>query len=387
TAPLRGDEDAGDEDAKLQTNEDTELHNHKNLKPFSSIIAIFATWVDDIILTGPDNTVLDNITQALNARSSLTDGGALTHTLGVQVIRAENGDLHLVQRHYTEKVLEKFNHTTCHAEAIPLDPSAIASLVPRDDTAPAAEKARYSELLGSLNYLSTRTRPDIALAISFLFRFMANPSPAHWSALKRVLRYLCGTTGSGLRLPAAPGFGLRLPAATGFGPQLPATIGFGLHVPLQIVAYSDSDWACAVADRKSITGYLLQVKPKQLPENHPALHATIIWRSGKQSSCREISWFRHIVEDVLGDVDPIPLFMDNHGALEISRDTRRINKRSKHIDIRYLYVGEAAEQGKVAPQAVSSRENQADIFTKGLARPDFERHCQALGVVLTPFPT
>ncbi|KAG5461794.1 MAG: copia protein, partial [Olpidium bornovanus] len=101
-------------------------------------------------------------------------------------------------------------------------------------------------------------------------------------------------------------------------------------------------------------------------------------------ACREISWFRHIVEDVLGDACAIPLYIDNHGALEINKDTRRINRRSKHIDVRHLYVGEAAEHGKIIPQSIPSRENRADIFTKALPRPDFHRHREALGVVPTP---
>ncbi|KAG5462078.1 MAG: hypothetical protein BJ554DRAFT_5631, partial [Olpidium bornovanus] len=75
-----------------------------------------------------------------------------------------NDGIYLVQRHYAEKVLEKFNHLSCHAEAIPLNPSAISSLAPRDDVAPAAKKAQYSKFLGSLNYLSICTRPDIASA-------------------------------------------------------------------------------------------------------------------------------------------------------------------------------------------------------------------------------
>ena len=59
----------------------------------------------------------------------------------------------------------------------------------------------YRKLLGSLIFLSTRTRPDISTAVSILGNFQENPSPVHWKHLKQVIRYLVGTVKHGLTFP------------------------------------------------------------------------------------------------------------------------------------------------------------------------------------------
>lgn len=52
----------------------------------------------------------------------------------------------------------------------------------------------YHQVLGSLIYLSTRTRPDISTAVYMLEEFQANPTPKDCKALKHVLRYIKGAT-------------------------------------------------------------------------------------------------------------------------------------------------------------------------------------------------
>ncbi|KAG5459663.1 MAG: hypothetical protein BJ554DRAFT_8387 [Olpidium bornovanus] len=193
------------------------------LPPFSTISVLFCTWVDDIVLTGPAPAILNSVARALHDRFPLSDGGALTHILGIEVLRDRNANVFLAQQQYIEHVLDRFNHTSRHADPRPLDPSAISTLTQRTDVAPAAEKARYAELIGSLIYLSTRPRPDINPAVGFLSRFTANPSAAHWNALKRILRYLRGRAEYGLCFPRAQ--------STDTAPH--------------ICAYVDSDWTSA----------------------------------------------------------------------------------------------------------------------------------------------
>jgi len=61
----------------------------------------------------------------------------------------------------------------------------------------------YPELTGSLTWLATRSRPDIAVAASKLARYLSNPGPQHLTAARRVLRYLKGTVTHGIRFSAA----------------------------------------------------------------------------------------------------------------------------------------------------------------------------------------
>lgn len=260
----------------------------------------------------------------------------------------------------TNTVIERFDVT----ETVPLEPSAVRSLHPHEGEATPVERARFGELIGSLLYLATRTRPDIATAVSFLSRFTANPAPAHWAGLKRIVRYLKGTVNHGL-----------------FYPQNDKSV--------QLDAYSDSDWGCAVTDRKSISGYIIRYGT-----------AVIDWRSGRQTcvalssteaeliaateACKEISWLRQIYNTITGDRTATKLYIDNRGAIELASDPRRTSKRSKHIDLRHFYVRECVTDGKVDVLPVPTTENLADGMTKGLPAPAFSKFRDAIGVQPSP---
>jgi hypothetical protein len=88
-----------------------------------------------------------------------------------------------------EKVLNCFGYNDCASAPTPYDPSVIL----RKNRRISRDQLRYSQIIGSLMYLASATRPDISFVVSKLSRFMSNPGDTHWSALERVLRYLKGT--------------------------------------------------------------------------------------------------------------------------------------------------------------------------------------------------
>lgn len=92
------------------------------------------------------------------------------------------------------------------------------------------EGHKYQELIGSLMYLAVGTRPDIMFAVNFLSRFNNNNSTQHWSAAKRILRYLQGTKGVGLKY---------------------------IKGNKSLEGFVDADWGQCLQDRKSYTGFLL----------------------------------------------------------------------------------------------------------------------------------
>ncbi|KAL0385918.1 UNVERIFIED_CONTAM: Retrovirus-related Pol polyprotein from transposon TNT 1-94 [Sesamum radiatum] len=61
------------------------------------------------------------------------------------------------------------------------------------------EKVPYSIAIGSIMYLMVCTRPDITYVVSCLSRYMSNAGPPHWEALKWLLRYLSGSTNTGIK--------------------------------------------------------------------------------------------------------------------------------------------------------------------------------------------
>ena len=95
------------------------------------------------------------------------------------------------------------------------------------------DESLYQSAVGSLQYQSTMTRPDITFAVSNVAKYCSKPTKEHWTAVKRIMRYLKGTYNFGLLYKES-----NLSSCTGF---------------------SDSDWAGDLDNRKSTSGYIFQV--------------------------------------------------------------------------------------------------------------------------------
>ena len=95
------------------------------------------------------------------------------------------------------------------------------------------DKRQYQELVGSLLYLMTGTRPDICYVVTKVSSYMSAPTLAHLNMAKSVLRYLKGTIHNGI-------------------------VYRRVNEPVNIVGYSDSDWA-SLEDRRSMTGYCFKL--------------------------------------------------------------------------------------------------------------------------------
>jgi hypothetical protein len=85
--------------------------------------------------------------------------------------------------------LSRFGFIDSKSSPIPYDPSVIWRKNKNEPT----DQLRYSQIIGSLMYLASATRPDISFAVSKLIMFMSNPGIDHWHAFERVMRYLYDT--------------------------------------------------------------------------------------------------------------------------------------------------------------------------------------------------
>ena len=90
------------------------------------------------------------------------------------------------------------------------------------------DSTKYRSLVGALQYL-TLTRRDIAFAVNKVCQFLHAPTTVHWSAVKRILRYVKGTTNLGLQIRRSR--------------------------TMLVSSFSDADWAGCVDDRRSTGGF------------------------------------------------------------------------------------------------------------------------------------
>ena len=98
----------------------------------------------------------------------------------------------------------------------------------------------YRSLVGGLQYL-TSTRPDISYAVNSVCQFLHAPRTSHWSAAKRILRYICLTASYGLLHQSAPSY--------------------------ELSTFSDADWAGSPDDSRSTGGYAVFLGPNLIAWN------------------------------------------------------------------------------------------------------------------------
>ncbi|RVW89894.1 Retrovirus-related Pol polyprotein from transposon RE1 [Vitis vinifera] len=213
-----------------------------------------------------------------------------------------------------------------------------------------ADPSLYRKLVGSLVYL-TITRPDISFAVQQVSQFLQTPRHLHLAAVRRIIRYVQGTSTRGLFFPA--GNSTRL------------------------AAYSDADWAGCADTRRSITGWCVFLGD-----------ALISWKSKKQDrvskssteseyramslACSEIIWLRGLLAELdFSETDPTPLHADNTSAIQITANPV-YHERTKHIEVDCHSIREAFEARVITLPHISTDLQIADIFTKALPR---HRHC------------
>ncbi|XP_067939859.1 uncharacterized protein [Watersipora subatra] len=202
----------------------------------------------------------------------------------------------------------------------------------------------YRQAVGSLIYLTTATRPDIAWTVSRLSQFLDRYGPAHVATMKRLLRYLQGT--KHYKLKYSPGNS-------------------------QLVGYCDSDWAGDAETRRSTSGYLFKMGS-----------APISWRSKKQttvalSSCeaefmalaegtKEMIYLRAFCNEIgLPQPPKTTMYCDNQSAMVLMTKRPGQMNRTKHINVRYNFI---KERDHVNYCYIPIDDNAADILTKSVGR-------------------
>ncbi|XP_022020226.1 uncharacterized mitochondrial protein AtMg00810-like [Helianthus annuus] len=186
--------------------------------------AYLLIYVDNIILTTSTDHLRDHLMRRLGDEFAMKDLGPLSYFLGVQVTRTGQS-LFLSQQQYTHDIIERAGMTSCNPVATLVDCNVKLSAT----SSPEYDNPnQYRSLAGALQYL-TFTRPDISYAVQQVCMHMHSPRIDHWNALKRIIRYLKGTSSFGLTLGSSADVSLR--------------------------AYTDADWAGCLDTRRSTSGY------------------------------------------------------------------------------------------------------------------------------------
>lgn len=298
-------------------------------------------YVDDLLIIGKRQETIQNLKLELARTFEMTDCGEVNFFLGMKIdYDWQRGRMKLSQAAGIDKVLKKFGMDNCNPTRTPMEKGLVLGR-----QATEASQEPYRELLGSLMYVMMSTRPDICYSVGYLGRFQQQPGQQHWTALKRVVRYLKGTKQMGLDFNRSEGANC-------------------------LIGFADADWATDTEDRKSVSGFLFQVYGN-----------TVSWSSKKQTTvatssseaeyvalsaaASEAIWLTGLLGD-LGEVvtGPVTIFEDNHGCIGMAKNLE--SKRAKHIDIKHHFIRDHIADGKLDVQPIGTANQLADIFTKSL---------------------
>ena len=266
-------------------------------------------------------------------------------------------DQFLFTRRRTQRVyLKKFSMQDSNPVTTPIEKCCLSA---GEVANSKLTTAPYREAVGCLMYLAVATRPDIAFAVSHVSQYLEKPEERHWSMVKRILKYVKGSTPLGIQYEVAQDIG-------------------------ELEGYSDADYASDSTTRRSVSGILFKYSG-----------GAISWASRKQQSvslstteaeyvaaseaARNAIWLNRMFSE-LAPLKKVPrLLVDNASAIRLAKNPE-FHKRSKHIDIRYHFVRERVQEGELVVEYVRSKDQAADILTKPIPRVQFEELRSLVGM-------
>lgn len=317
-----------------------------------------ALYVDDGLIIAQDQSLIDSLLNHLKQelQVKMIESNCF---LGLEIVADRAGSIFLHQSKYIAKILERFRMSDCKPVKTPLPsnhPLNQEEVLKTD----IVTNIPYAEALGSLMYCAMGTRPDIAYSISVLSKYSSNPRQAHWEAMKRVFRYLKGTSSHGLF--------------------------YSKISDPQLMCYADADWAGDQDSRKSMNGMVSLINTgaisyKAQQQQVVALSTTEAEYIAGSEGSKEIVWISRFLGELGIELTKKPLLLgDNQGALKLIKNPE-FHQRTKHIDIKYHFVREKFEAGIFDIAYVSTDEQKADLFTKSLSVDKHQSLCNMIGCI------
>ena len=319
---------------------------------------IIALWVDDGIAAATSEAESMQLITELKSEFKIKAQEA-SYFLGLEIKTQQDGTIKVGQEGYTKRILERFGMGECRSTPTPAVKESGKAVLPDEESNLVHESFSYRSAVGALLYLATGTRPDIAHAVGLVSRNLEKPSHEDFIKVKRIFRYLQGTTDHGLVY--RPGY-----------------------KPGVIENYSDADHGGDFQTGRSTTGVV-------------CLHAgaAISWLSQRQSSvaistteaeivaaseaAREVVWLRRLMETMI-PMNHVPeLYVDNEAAVKLAHNPE-FHRRTKHIRIRHFYVRERVSDGELEVKRVPTEFQLADMMTKPLHKPRLNALCDRIGL-------
>jgi hypothetical protein len=332
---------------------------------------IITLYVDDLLLFAKLTTRLMDIKHALANEFDMKDLGEVHYLLGIQVIRDRaQRKIWLSQERYIRDMLKRFGMNNARPVATPMDPNTKLTKDESNAIAIMDDDMRaipYASAVGSLMHAMVGTRPDLAYAVSIASRYMAKPQLHHWTAVKRIMRYLCGTA------------------------HFAITYGGDVN-QWELLGYCDADFAGCPDTYKSTSGYTFTIAGGAV--SWSSKRQTVVATSTTEAeymatayAANEAVWLRTFLHDSgYTREHATRLLNDNQGCIALAKNPE-FHARTKHIGVKYHKIRELVETRQIQVEYCPTNEMIADALTKGLTADKHGRFVSLLGLTASPAST
>lgn len=316
---------------------------------------IILVYVDDLIVFSRTESEMAKITKLLQSKFEIKDLGKIRKVLGIEFKDSkDNWVIH--QKSYIERLKENFKEIPYVKCKLPMSPGQVVQSGCNEQSMEG--EVPYRNLIGSLLFLATRSRPDILFAVTMLAQYNSHPTLTHWKLLCQVFNYVISTVNY----------------------CIPMLVDDMKH----FTAYTDASWASDRDDRRSFSGFIIFFK-----------NVPISWRTRKQKcvalstmeseyiaiseSIKELLWLHNIYDEcstlLKVTVQKPLMFSDSESAIYYCKNFIE-NVRNKHIDIRFHYVKQLLADGLFRLLKVPGNWNIADLLTKPVTFDKLSRYCE-----------
>ena len=336
--------------------------------------AVIVVYVEDCLVFANEESMVTKLVAELKKNSSITDEGkTIEEYLGVKIVHNKDGSFRMYQPLLINRIIkaipgmDKANeHTT---------PATSSATLTKDTSGKARQESwNYRSISGMLNFLVDSTHPELSHAVHQCARFCSDPKASHETAIKQVIRYLLTTQEREGR--SAPKYGINM--------KPDKNKGLEVYVDASFSGEWNESWSDEPSSVMSRTGYVIKYA-----------NCPIVWSSKLQTeitlstteaeyvalsqAMREVIPLINLLNEIKGSIrissDSRPefrcaVFEDNNGCIELAK-CPRMRPRTKHIAIKYHHFRNKVEEGVIRVLRVDTKEQQADLLTKNLARDQF----------------
>ncbi|GJS22564.1 retrovirus-related pol polyprotein from transposon TNT 1-94 [Tanacetum coccineum] len=273
----------------------------------------------------------DDFAKIMHDELEMSMMGELNFFLGLQIKQMED-DIFFNQSKYIKEMLKKFGLEDSKPMKTPMSSDA---KITKDEKCESVDSTKYRGMICSLSYLTT-SRLDIMFSVCLCAHFQEDLKTSYLEAVKRIFRYIKGTTHLGLWYPKG--------------------------TSIETVVYVDSDHA---GDYKQTTLAISTTKAKYV---------------SARKACQQALWMKQALIDYDIRLDDVPIMCDNKGAIDLSKNPVQ-HSRTKHVEIRHHFLRDNVQKGHISIEKVSSVDNIANILTKPYKRESFNYLRLGLGMM------